>query len=101
MTMESVARYVSWNPASKMLKGLMQRRAKALIEMVFKRLVSFQISLPSRKMRVIMVALRMDGLPSTRKAYIMRKNMRMMYEERVGILKRRKKEKKRKEIRAM
>jgi hypothetical protein len=101
MTMDSVATYVNWNPALKRLKGLMQRRAKALTEIVLKRSVSFQINLLNRKKSVIMVALRMDGLPSTRKAYIMRKNMRMTYEVRVGILKRRKKEKKRKEIRAM
>ena len=67
--MDSVAKYVSWNPALKRLKGFMQRRAKALIEMVFKRFDSRQINFPSRKMRVIMVALRMDDLPSTRKAY--------------------------------
>jgi hypothetical protein len=53
----------------------MQRRAKALIEMVLKIVVSLQISFPSRKISVMVVALRMDGLPSTRKAYTIRINM--------------------------
>ena len=55
-----------------------QRRAKALMEMVLKRVVSFQMSFPNRKISVMVVALRMDGLPSTRKAYTIRINMIMM-----------------------
>jgi hypothetical protein len=46
----------------------MRSRKKALIEIVFRRLTFFQISFPRRKARLMIVALRIEGLPSTRVA---------------------------------
>lgn len=66
--MVSVAEKVSWKPTLKRLKGLRKSRKKALIEIVLMRLTFLQMSLPSRKARVMIVALNTEGLPSTRKA---------------------------------
>ncbi len=66
--MASVAANVSWNPRSNRLKGLAARRMKALSEMVLMRWTSFQRSFPVRKQRVMMTALKTDGLPSTSRA---------------------------------
>jgi hypothetical protein len=63
--MDKVAAKVSWNPKSKRWKGLKRRRKKALMEIVFRRLTPFQMSFPRRKARLMIVALRTEGLPST------------------------------------
>jgi len=62
-----VAAKVSWKPELKMSKGLNRRRKKAAIEMVLMRLTFFQMSFPTRKARVMTVALTTEALPSTRK----------------------------------
>ena len=46
---------------------------KALMEIVLIRFTFFQMSLPKRKARAIIVALTTDGLPSTKKAKKKRK----------------------------
>jgi hypothetical protein len=63
-----VAEKVSWKPRLKRLKGFRKSRMKALMEIVLMRLTFFQMSLPRRKARVMIVALMTEGLPSTKKA---------------------------------
>lgn len=65
--MVSVAANVNWNPTLKRLKGLTRRRKKALMDIVLIRFTSDQIILPRRNAEVMMVALRTEGRPSTRK----------------------------------
>lgn len=66
--MVRVAEKVSWNPTLKRLKGLRKSRKKALTDIVLRRLTFLQMSFPSKKASVMIVALNTEGLPSTRKA---------------------------------
>ena len=83
------------------MKGLKKRRIKALNERVFKRSTFLQINLPTRKAMAMTVALKTEGLPSTKKAKKVKRRIKRQQIARLGILRSLKKEKRRKEMMAI